>query len=54
MDIDWILIMRFIWHKYKIWLLITVFYTAYLLVKSFKILMHFNIHKHNLNLNRSN
>jgi hypothetical protein len=45
--------MKYIWQKYKIWLLIAVFYTAYLLVKSFKILKQIDIYKIKLSANRS-
>jgi len=52
-DLEWIFIMKCIWHKYKIWLLIGVFYTAYCVIKSFKILKHIDIHKIKLIANRS-
>ena len=45
--------MKWIWHKYKIWLLIGVFYAAYGVVKSFKMLKHMDIHKIKLSANRS-
>jgi len=45
--------MKSIWHKYKIWLLIGMFYTAYCAVKSFKMLKHIDIHKIKLSANRS-
>ena len=45
--------MKSIWHKYKVWLLIGVFYTAYGVVKGFKMLKHIDIHKIKLSTNRS-
>ena len=45
--------MKTIWQKYKIWLLIVLFYAAYMLAKSLKILKHIDIHKINLTSNRS-
>jgi hypothetical protein len=45
--------MKGIWHKYKIWLLIGVFYAAYCAVKGFKMLKHIDIHKVKLSANRS-
>jgi hypothetical protein len=37
--------MKTIWQKYKVWLLIVMFYTAYLAVKSLKVLRNIDIHK---------
>ena len=44
--------MKFIWQKYKTWLLILVFYAVYGAIKSFKMLKHINIHKIKLSTNR--
>jgi hypothetical protein len=40
--------MKTIWQKYKIWLLIVMFYAAYLAVKSLKVLKNIDIRKINL------
>ena len=45
--------MKTIWHKYKIWLLIIVFYTAYCVAKSFKMFKQMDSHKIKLSANRS-
>ena len=45
--------MKYIWHKYKIWLLIVVFYTVYCVVKSYKMIKQIDIHKIKLSANRS-
>ena len=37
--------MKGIWHKYKIWLLIGVFYAAYCVVKGFKMVKQIDKHK---------
>jgi hypothetical protein len=37
--------MKGIWHKYKIWLLIGVFYAAYWVAKGFKIVKQIDMHK---------
>jgi hypothetical protein len=45
--------MKGIWHKYKIWLLIGVFYAAYCVVKGIKMVKQIDILKNKLNTDRS-
>ncbi len=47
-------IMKGIWQKYKIWLLIGVFYIAYCVVKGFKMVKQIDMHKNKLSADRSN
>ena len=47
-------IMKGIWQKYKIWLLIGVFYSAYWVVKGFKMLKRIDIHRIKLSADGSN
>ena len=46
--------MKWIWQKYKIWLLVGVFYSAYCVVKGFKMLKRIDIHRIKLSADRSN
>ncbi len=46
--------MKGIWHKYKIWLLIGVFYAVYWVVKGFKMVKQIDIHKNKPSADRSN
>lgn len=45
-------IMKCIWQKYKIWLLIVMFYAVFGIVKIFKLLNQININKFKLSANR--
>jgi hypothetical protein len=45
--------MKCIWHKYKTWLLIVAFYTAYCVAKSLKMLKQIDTHGTIIGANRS-